>query len=317
MTKLRTGDTDVAQAMVQLKADVQGGNSDAGGGFGQLFGGGVATKALMIGIGLMFVQQLSGINAVMFYCGTILQSVFDPDTANKVAVGIQVMQCFITVVSAPLMDKAGRIPILLFAATGQCIAAMVLGAYYLTITCTHPGNSPHGGGSTSTSGLSFLSEGSEYTLMDTVYTHEMIAAGAEPVCTSDFPKIVAAIALYAYVGFFSCGMGAIPWFLMGEIFPAEVKGLASSVATAINWSLAFFITKTVGTLTDLFGGQPTGLGGVFVAYGCVCALGAVFVKLVIPETKGKSFEQIQREIGGGGGDASKPRNSVQQKSYQW
>ena len=65
----------------------------------------------------MFVQQLSGINAVMFYCGTILQSVYSPDTANLVAIGIQALQTVITIVSAPIMDKAGRVPVLLFAAT--------------------------------------------------------------------------------------------------------------------------------------------------------------------------------------------------------
>jgi hypothetical protein len=85
----------------------------------------------------MFVQQLSGINAVMFYCGTILQSVFTPSVANTYAVGIQGMQVVLTIVSAPLMDKAGRIPILLFAALGQCCACGLLGVYYLTIQVHH------------------------------------------------------------------------------------------------------------------------------------------------------------------------------------
>ena len=133
--KLRTHDSDIDTAVNQLPQGGKGGAGPASGGFGALFGGGVATKTLFIGIGLMFVQQLSGINAIMFYCGTILQSAFPPATANKVAVGIQVMQVVITVVSAPIMDKAGRVPILLFAAIGQCCACGLLGAYYLTITC--------------------------------------------------------------------------------------------------------------------------------------------------------------------------------------
>ena len=76
-----------------------------------------------------------------------------------------------------------------------------------------------------------------------------------------------------------CLQGAIPWFLMGEIFPPEVKGLASSVATACNWILSLIITKTVTALTDAYGGPPTGLGGVFLTYGAVCFLGAIFVKV--------------------------------------
>ena len=85
---------------------------------------------------------LSSINAVMFYCGRVLRSVFPPATANEVAVGIQVMQLIITIVSAPFMDKFGRVPILLFAAVGQCIACILLGVYYLTIQC--PQASSHG-----------------------------------------------------------------------------------------------------------------------------------------------------------------------------
>ena len=52
-----------------------------------------------------------------------------------------------------------------------------------------------------------------------------------------------------------------------------------------------------------------------MAYGSVCFLGAMFVKAVIPETKGKSFEQIQRELGGG--KDAKPHSSIQDKAYQW
>jgi hypothetical protein len=60
------------------------------------------------------------------------------------------------------------------------------------------------------------------------------------------------------------------------------------------------------------------MGGVFLAYGAVCLLGAVFVKSCIPETKGKTFEQIQTGLAGGGRSASgRPRASYQDKSYQW
>ena len=112
------------------------------------------------------------------------------------------------------------------------------------------------------------------------------------------PDLVAVVALYSYVFFFSSGLGAIPWFLMGEIFPAEVKGLASSIVTAVNWGLSFLITKTIDQETAFFGGEPKGLGGVFGGYGMICFLGIFFVNFCIPETKGRSLEQIQVELGG-------------------
>ena len=99
--------------------------------------------------------------------------------------------------------------------------------------------------------------------------------------------------LYGYIFFFASGLGAIPWFLMGEIFPAEVKGVASSIATAVNWGLSFVITKTVNMETDALGGQPKGLGGVFAGYGVICLLGIAFVICFVPETKGKSFDEVR------------------------
>ena len=99
--------------------------------------------------------------------------------------------------------------------------------------------------------------------------------------------------LYSYIFFFASGLGAIPWFLMGEIFPAEVKGVASSIATAVNWGLSFVITKTVNMETDVLGGQPKGLGGVFAGYGVICLLGIGFVICFVPETKGKSFDEVR------------------------
>ena len=99
--------------------------------------------------------------------------------------------------------------------------------------------------------------------------------------------------LYGYIFFFASGLGAIPWFLMGEIFPAEVKGVASSIATAVNWGLSFVITKTVNMETDALGGQPKGLGGVFAGYGVICLLGIGFVICFVPETKGKSFDEVR------------------------
>jgi hypothetical protein len=57
--------------------------------------------------------------------------------------------------------------------------------------------------------------------------------------------MVAVGALYGFVLFYACGMGAIPWFLMGEIFPAGVKGQATAICTAVNWLLAFSVTKVL------------------------------------------------------------------------
>lgn len=114
---------------------------------------------------------------------------------------------------------------------------------------------------------------------------------------------VAIAAVITYVSFFSLGLGAIPWLMMSEIFPARTRGLAASVATCLNWTLSFIITETFGTLKDSIGNA-----GTFWLFGGVCICGVTFVLTIVPETKGKSLEEIEdyfagrtKDGGGGGG----------------
>merc|ERR1712166_1076691 len=74
----------------------------------------------------------------------------------------------------------------------------------------------------------------------------------------------------------TASMGAFPWFVMGEIFKPNVKGIASSIATAVNWLLSFVITFSVSgpssAFKDMFEGAlpdaiDPGMGGLFLAYG--------------------------------------------------
>lgn len=92
---------------------------------------------------------------------------------------------------------------------------------------------------------------------------------------------------------FSLGWGPIPWLVMSEIFPSRVKGFASSVCVLTNWGSAFIITKTFQDLMDLL----TSAGTFWLFSGC-CALNIVFTILFVPETKGKSLEQIQAQFKG-------------------
>jgi len=124
------------------------------------------------------------------------------------------------------------------------------------------------------------------------------------------------VSLYLYVFFFSCGMGAIPWFIMGEIFKPNVKGLASSIATAVNWLLSFAITETVTPLKDGFqsmlggidGAIDPGMGGLFLLYGIVCCFGVLFISTFVPETKGLTAREIQHKLAGKSGKVGRGSN---------
>lgn len=99
-------------------------------------------------------------------------------------------------------------------------------------------------------------------------------------------------ALCLYIVAYSLGLGPVSWVLIGELFTAEVKGPASSASVTISWLLAFLVTKTFSNVRNLIG-----LGQTFWVFAFCSALGTIFVLLFVPETKGKSFVEIQRILG--------------------
>jgi MFS family permease len=105
------------------------------------------------------------------------------------------------------------------------------------------------------------------------------------------PAWLALSSLLAYIVSFSLGMGPVPWLFMGEIFPANVRAQACSLATVVNWSTSFAISYLFPVLQDVL--QPQGCFALFAAF---CAAAAVFALCVMPETKGKSFDAIAREF---------------------
>ena len=84
------------------------------------------------------------------------------------------------------------------------------------------------------------------------------------------------------------GLGAIPWLLMGELFPARARARAASAATLLNWSFSFVMTLIFESLTRALGPAHT-----FFLFAAICVAGASFVLHCIPETKGKSLEEVE------------------------
>ena len=102
------------------------------------------------------------------------------------------------------------------------------------------------------------------------------------------PAWLALTSLVGYIVFFSLGLGAIPWLIMGEIFPGHVRALAASAATLLNWCLSFIVSESFASLLSALGPANT-----FTTFAAVCAVGVGFVALCVPETKGKTFEEIE------------------------
>ncbi|EER19575.1 myo-inositol transporter, putative [Perkinsus marinus ATCC 50983] len=201
---------------------------------------GRAKMQLFIGVVLQILQQLSGINAVIFYQTTIFQAA-GLDNKETMALAVMAVQVVVTFIACIVMDMAGRRFLLVLGAVGMCIAAILLGVF-------------------------FFEQG---------------------IDDNNIPAL-ALFAAFLYIASFSIGVGAIPWLIMSEIFPNEVRGLASSIATATNWFFSWIVTMFLDDYRQAITYQ-----GVFWSFAFMCFVMVVFVLLFIPETKGRSFETIQ------------------------
>jgi len=92
-----------------------------------------------------------------------------------------------------------------------------------------------------------------------------------------------------YVAFFALGMGPGPWLIISEIFPTKVRGRAASIATSTLWSGTLLVTFTFLSLLKILH-----LWGTFAIYAALSALCCIFVWKMVPETKGRTLEQIQQ-----------------------
>ena len=92
-----------------------------------------------------------------------------------------------------------------------------------------------------------------------------------------------------YVAFFALGMGLGPWLIISEIFPTKVRSRAASLATSTLWSGTLLVTFTFLSLVKILN-----LWGTLAIYGALSGLCCIFVWKMVPETKGRTLEQIQQ-----------------------
>ncbi|HKI68338.1 MAG TPA: MFS transporter, partial [Verrucomicrobiae bacterium] len=97
--------------------------------------------------------------------------------------------------------------------------------------------------------------------------------------------VLAAIACY------SMSLAPVTWVVISEIFPNRIRGAAMSVAVAALWIACFILTYTFPMLNATLGSS-----GTFWLYAGICVVGFIFIKFKLPETKGKTLEEIEREL---------------------
>ncbi|XP_047359964.1 facilitated trehalose transporter Tret1-like [Vespa velutina] len=99
------------------------------------------------------------------------------------------------------------------------------------------------------------------------------------------------LSVCSFIISFAIGFGPLPWMMISELFTPDTKSIVGSSACFLNWTLAFIVTKTFVNLNDIIH-----VYGTFWLFSLFCAVGVIFVLFFVPETKGKTLEQIQREL---------------------
>jgi sugar porter (SP) family MFS transporter len=134
-------------------------------------------------------------------------------------------------------------------------------------------------------------------------TLSLVALGlffAVPSVKSSFGSL-ALVALIVYIASFAVGLGPVFWLMIAEIFPLGIREAAMSVCTVANWSFNFIVSFTFLQLVS-----AAGKGGTFFVYAGLGVLAIAFFAWKVPETRGRSLEEIESELGAEDDDRTAP-----------
>lgn len=105
--------------------------------------------------------------------------------------------------------------------------------------------------------------------------------------------IITLACLAAYILFFQASWGPMVWVMLGEIFPLGIRGAGTGLAIFLLWGANFLVAVTFPPLLEALG-----VGWLFAIFALICFVAIVFVWRLVPETKGKSLEEIEAELRG-------------------
>ncbi|XP_076044613.1 solute carrier family 2, facilitated glucose transporter member 1-like isoform X2 [Oratosquilla oratoria] len=194
---------------------------------------------LVISMMMMLAQQLSGINAVIFFSNSIYESAgLSKSEALNATIAMGTMNVIMTVISLVLVEKAGRKTLMLIGLSGMLVDTLLL-----TLCLLFKDKAPW---------IGYLS--------------------------------IALVILFVVM--FATGPGSIPWFLVTELFAQNARPTASSIAVAINWTAAFFVGLGFLPIAKALGPY------VFLIFVGLLGLFILFTIKKVPETKGKSIDEI-------------------------
>ncbi len=293
----KAADEDEAQNVIQSVKDSMG-EEKTKTPLKELFTPGLRL-VLTIGLVIGILQQITGINSVFFYAPMIFeQSGIGTDASFMQAILVGLVNLVFTVIAILLIDKLGRKPLLVVGVSGIILTMFLLSYGFRQATYTLTSESVQTLpteinqellapmiGQTYTSDVSFKKATRE------VLGAEMAQANESQLLTSSV-KINAMLILIGILGFvasFAISVGPVMWVLFSELFPNWIRGLAISFVGLVNSAVSFLVQLVFPWELDTLGSSMT-----FMIYGIFAVLGLIFIVLKLPETKGKSLEELEK-----------------------
>jgi len=217
-------------------------------------------KPLIIGWGLVTLQQVTGQPSVLYNATNIFKSAGFTNTATLSSFGVGVVKLMATLVTVWRVDQFGRKQLLFWGIGLMTVALAILAFAFTKTECLVP----------------------EVPLS---------------ACPDDMVSLPQAwgwatvVALMVYVSGYQLGFGPISWVMISEIFPLRVRGAALSTAAVVNFSFNILMNTTQSSLLAVLGSS-----GTYLAYLLMSLLSLWFVHAKVIETKGLTLEEIEHEM---------------------
>jgi len=270
-------------------------------------------RAIIVGCGLQAIQQLCGINTVMYYSATIisLAGIEDEQTAIWYAAIVAAGNFVFTFVALFLIERAGRRKMTLASLFGIVVSLCLLAGTFVLVKNESPKTviayhgdrcsrmstcydciedakcgfcyqSPKEGLYNNGSCLSFKSSS-----FPPMHCNSTLSHWSKNSCPTSYAWL-AVVSMILYLAAFAPGMGPMPWAINAEIYPLWARSIGTSFSTSTNWFFNLLVALTFLNIISLLS-RP----GAFLFYAGISVLGLIFVALLLPETKGKSLEDIE------------------------
>jgi len=257
----------------------------------------VITIGLVVGI----LQQITGINSVFFYAPMIFeQSGIGTDASFIQAILVGVTNLVFTILAMLLIDKLGRKPLLTFGVAGIGVFMVLLAYGFNSATYSLDSEKINQLSNTELREELSVLAGKSFK-NDVTYKNELkLILGPERAKQNESELITAAISmnpsliLIGILGFVACfaiSLGPVMWVLFSELFPLRIRGVAISfvgfVNSAVSAGVQFIFPWELSTI---------GSSMTFLIYGLFAFASLIFIIRVIPETKGKSLEELEAQL---------------------